>query len=136
MSPPAGWSPLVEAFLDRPLLAVLATHAPNGSISQSVVWFAREDHTVWASCRPHSAKARHVRRDPRVSLLALAPHGGSYVRVEGTATVDEIVTPERRLALVTPYEGADAALWIAQHPLPSPNALLRLHPDRVVSRGL
>jgi PPOX class probable F420-dependent enzyme len=130
------WTDGVAAFLGRPLHAVLATRAPDGSISQSVVWFRAEDDSIWISCRPDSAKARHVRIDPEVSLLVLAPHGGSYVRIEGKATVDELLSEEQRLALVGPYQGAEALAWLAEHPLPSPNALLRIRPDRVVSRGV
>ena len=129
-------APNVAAFLVRPLHAVLATHAPDGTISQSVVWYRAEADSVWVSCRPTSAKARHVAADPRVSLLVLAPHGGSYVRIEGTATVTETVSDEQRLALVSPYQGADAVGWLANHPLPSPNTLLRIHAERVLSSGL
>ena len=136
MSTARLWSDAVDDFLRRPLHAVLATYAPDGAISQSVVWYSRDDDTIWVSCRPNSAKARHVRENRRVSLLVLAPHGGAYVRIEGEATIDEIVTDERRLALVGPYQGADAKRWVQEHPLPSPNTLLRIHPTRVVSRGV
>jgi PPOX class probable F420-dependent enzyme len=130
------WPDNVEAFLHRPLHAVLATRAPDGSISQSVVWYRLDGSTVWISCRPASTKARHVRVDPQVSLLVLAPHGGSYVRIEGSASVDELVSDEQRLALVGPYQGADARAWLAENPLPSPNTLMRIRPSRVVSRGV
>ena len=126
----------LATFLDRPLHAVLATYGPDGSISQSVVWFARDGDTIWLSVSPNSAKVRHLRRDPRLSLCVLAPHGGSYVRIEGTASLDEHVTPELRLQLITPYVGADAPRWVLEHPLPRPNTLLRVHPTRVVSRGV
>lgn len=125
----------VKDFLARPLHAVFATYAPDGSISQSVVWYRVDGDTIWISCRPTSAKARYVAADPRVSLLVLAPHGGAYVRVEGRAAVDGTVSDEMRLDLVSPYQGADAEGWMAQHPLPSPNTLLRIHPDRVVTSG-
>lgn len=125
----------VEDFLVRPLHAVLATHAPDGSMSLSVVWYRVDEGTIWIGCRPASAKAQHVAADNRVSLLVLAPHGGAYVRIEGTAVIDGTVTNEMRLELVSPYKGADAEGWMAEHPLPSPNALLRIHPERVVTSG-
>lgn len=129
-------APHIQNFLVRPLHAVLATYGPDGSISQSVVWYRVDtDHTLWISCRPNSAKARHVAADPRVSLLALAPHGGAYVRIEGRAAIDGTVSDAQRLELVSPYRGADAGGWMAANPLPSPNARLRIHPDRVVSSG-
>jgi PPOX class probable F420-dependent enzyme len=126
----------VSDFLIRPLHAVLATHGPDGGISQSVVWYRMEEDSVWISCRPESVKANHVAADPRVSLLVLAPHGGSYVRIEGTATLDGEVSDEQRLALISPYQGADAAVWMAEHPLPTPNAMIRIHPDRIVGSGV
>jgi PPOX class probable F420-dependent enzyme len=126
----------VAEFLCRPLHAVLATHAASGSISQSVVWFELDAGTVWVSVAPGSVKARHVRRDPRVSLLVMAPHGGAYVRIDGSATADEEVTEGLRLRLVTRYQGADAAVWLREHPLPRPNTLLRIHPDKIVSVGV
>ena len=56
--------------------------------------------------------------------------------VVGKATVDEFLSDEQRLALVGPYQGAEALAWLAEHPLPTPNVLLRIRPDRVVSRGV
>jgi PPOX class probable F420-dependent enzyme len=136
VSTPVTFSDALLTFLDRPLHAVLATYGPDGAISQSVVWFARDGETVWVSASPRSAKVRHLSDDPRCSLLVLAPHGGANVRIEGRASVDERVSPEQRLDLIRPYVGADAPGWIAQHPLPEPNTLIRLWPERVVSRGL
>jgi PPOX class probable F420-dependent enzyme len=136
MERPSPFSDAVSVFLDRPLHAVLATHGPSGAISQSVVWFARDDDSVWVSARPMSVKVRHLRADPRSSLLVLSPHGGAYVRIEGHASVDEVVTDALRARLVGTYLGADARGWLAANPLPSPNALIRLHPERVVSRGI
>lgn len=132
----ATFSDAVMTFLDRPLHAVLATYAPDGSISQSVVWLARDVDTVWISASPRSAKVRQLSADPRCSLLVLAPHGGAYVRIEGRATIDEVITDELRLRLVSPYVGADAPGWLAQNPLPRPNTLVRIHPERVLSRGI
>ncbi len=132
----------VVTFLRRPLHAVLATLDPaSGSISQSVVWFHLDEAdpaqmTVWISCSPTSAKARHVATNPEVSLLVLAPHGGSYVRLHGRTTIHEQVSESDRLALVAPYHGPEAELWVSEHPLSEPNALLRIHPERVVQRGL
>ena len=126
----------IDEFLRRPLHAVLATHSSAGSISQSVVWYQVDGDTVWISVRPESVKARHVHRDPRVSMLVMAPHGGAYVRIDGRATIDEEVTDDLRFQLATRYHGADAAHWLRENPLPTPNTLLRIHPVRVVSVGV
>ncbi len=132
----------ILGFLQRPLHAVLATLDPiSGSISQSVVWFHLDDTdpadvSVWLSCAPRSVKVRHVAVNPEVSLLVLAPHGGSYVRIHGRASIDELVSDADRLALVAPYRGTEASLWVSEHALPEPNVLMRIRPDRLVQRGL
>ncbi len=48
----------------------------------------------------------------------------------------ERVTDKDRLALAGPYQGSEAELWLSEHPLPEPNVLLRIHPRRIVERGL
>src|SRR4051812_20819290 len=58
-----------HAFLDRPQSAIVATHRRDGTAVQSVVWYVRDGDTLWFSCAPASTKARHLRRDPRVSVL-------------------------------------------------------------------
>jgi PPOX class probable F420-dependent enzyme len=129
--------PAHAEFLSRPLSAIAATLDEHGRPSQSVVWFMVDGDTIWLSTRPTSAKVRHLRRDPAMSLLVIAPDGASYVRVEGRATVDEEVDPDARLALISRYVGPDAAPgWVDAHPLPSPNTLVRLRPDRVVGHGV
>jgi PPOX class probable F420-dependent enzyme len=131
------FDPAVREFLNRPLHAVLATHAPSGSgLSQSVVWFHLDGETVWLSCHPRSVKVRHVAVDPNVSLLILSPHGGAYVRIEARASIGEVVTDELRHELVRPYRGAETEYWISENPMLVPHTLMRLHPLRVVARGL
>lgn len=129
--------PAHAAFLAEPRSAIAATIDERGQPSQSVVWFVHEDDSVWLSTRPTSAKVRHLRRDPRLSLLVIAADGGSYVRLEGRAGIDETVDAAARRRLIARYVGEDQADgWLAGHVLPSPNTLVRLRPDRVVGYGL
>lgn len=136
-----AFSPAVREFLQRPLHASFATTDPRTErISQSVVWYHLDDidpenPTVWLSCAPGSVKARHVVRKPEASLLVMAPHGGSYVRISGSVTVEPLSDDQRR-ELILPYRGPETDLWLSEHPLPEPNLLLRIHPDRVVERGI
>jgi hypothetical protein len=70
-------------------------------------------------------------------VLVISSDGGCYVRLEGPAELTERVGPEARLALVAKYVGAEAApAWVAAHPLPAPNQLVRVRPTKVVSYGL
>ena len=126
-----------QAFLDRPLNAIVATLDATGQPSQSVVWYVREGDTLWISVGPESVKARHIRRDPRVSVLVLSEDGSGYLRLEGTATLDGTVDDAARATLVGRYVGQGAAAaWLAAHPLPAPNARLRITATRVVAHNL
>ena len=126
-----------RAFLDGAHNAVVATLRRDGAPSQSIVWYVRDGDTLWISVRPDSVKARHIDREPRVSVLVASADGASYLRVEGTAARDgEVDTAARRL-LIGRYVGADRAdAWMAAHPLPTPNARLRIHPTHVAAYNI
>lgn len=126
-----------RAFLDRPLHAIVATLDAEGRPSQSVVWYVREGDGLWISVGPESVKARHIRRDPRVSVLVLSEDGSGYLRLEGAATVDGTVDDAARATLIGRYVGEGrAAGWLAAHPLPAPNARLRIAVTRVGAHNL
>ena len=126
-----------RAFLDQPLNAIVATLRGDGLPSQSVVWFLRDGDEIWMSVSPQSVKVQHLTRNPRVSVLALGADGFAYLRIEGTARVAGEVSDAMRLALISKYRGPDDARdWMASHPLPRPNACVRITPDRAVSYGL
>ncbi len=126
-----------RTFLDQPLSAVVATHRRDGTTVQSVVWYARDGDTLWISCAPESAKARHLRRDPRVSVLVLSPDGRTYLAIEGTATVTEDVETPDRVQLMRPYIGEEGARRaVRERPLTKPNARVRIFPERVFAYNL
>jgi PPOX class probable F420-dependent enzyme len=110
-----------RAFLDRPLHAVVATLRRDGTAVQSVVWYARDGDELWLSVAPGSVKVAHLRRDPRVAVLVLGADGGTYLALEGTATV---------------AGEAGALAFVAQNPLPRPNARVRIRPTRAVEYNL
>jgi PPOX class probable F420-dependent enzyme len=126
-----------RAFLDQPLNAIVATLRGDGLPSQSVVWFLRDGDEIWMSISPESVKVRHLRRDPRVSALILGPDGFAYLRLEGTARHVGEVSDAMRLALLTKYRGAEGAReWMVSHPLPNPNACVRITPERAIGHRL
>ena len=126
-----------RAFLDGPRIAIVATLRPDGTPSQSIVWYARDGDTLWLSVRPDSVKARHISRDARVSVLVPTDDGAGYLRIEGTAAVDGEVDSASRRALIGRYVGAERAeAWMAEHPLPSPNARIRIRPTHIAEHNL
>jgi PPOX class probable F420-dependent enzyme len=126
-----------RAFLDGPRNAIVATLGQDGIPSQSVVWYVRDGDTLWISVRPDSVKARHVQRDSRTSILVLTADGGGYLRIEGTATLAGEVDTASRRALIGRYIGADTVeAWMAGHPLPSPNARIRVEATRIAEHNI
>jgi PPOX class probable F420-dependent enzyme len=126
-----------RAFLDQPFNAIVATLRQDGTPSQSIVWYAREDNTLWISVRPDSIKARHLASDARLSVLILNAAGDRYLRIEGTAALDGVVDDNARRTLIGRYVGADkAAAWMAGHPLPTPNARIRITPTHIAEHNI
>ena len=126
-----------RAFLDQPLNAIVATLRQDGTPSQSIVWYARDGDTLWISVRPDSVKARHLAHDARLSVLVLNASGDRYLRIEGVAAQDGEVDDAMRRALIGRYVGADkVADWMAGHPLPSPNARIRITPTHVAEHNI
>ncbi len=97
-------------FLDEPRVAVLATLRGDGSVQLSPVWHEWRDggFTVWIGT--DDVKARHLRRDPRLTILVAGsepPLKGVEVRGEARF-VEEGVT-ETAVRIATRYVGREEA---------------------------
>jgi PPOX class probable F420-dependent enzyme len=126
-----------QAFLDRPHNAIVATLREDGTPSQSIVWYARDGDTLWISVRPDSVKARHLARNPRLSVLILNAAGDRYLRIEGTAAHDGEVDDDARRLLIGRYVGTERATdWMAGHPLSSPNAKIKIVPTHIAEHNI
>jgi PPOX class probable F420-dependent enzyme len=93
----------LEGFLDERHVAVLATHRADGSVLLSPVWHEWRDggFQVWVG--RDDVKARHVRRDPRASIVvAESSYPMRAIEVRGEALLLE----ELGRAYVTRWGGA------------------------------
>jgi PPOX class probable F420-dependent enzyme len=82
----------LDGFLEEPIVAVLATIRQDGSVLLSPVWHEWRDGGFQFWSGPNDVKTRHLRRDPRASIVVAGstdPLRG--VEVRGTA---EIVTED------------------------------------------
>ena len=80
----------LKDFLDEPLVAVLATLRPDGTVLLSPVWHEWHEGGFNVSVEAENAKARHLRRDPRATIVVAesdAPLRG--VEVRGSARLIE-----------------------------------------------
>ena len=59
----------VGDLLERPLVAVLATYRRDGSVLLSPVWHRWHEGGFDVVVGPNDVKLRHLRRDPRASVL-------------------------------------------------------------------
>ena len=105
-------------FLDQPKCATLATHFKDGTILMSPVWHEWKDGGFTVAVASEDIKARHVRRDARVSI-SVAEDSPPYrgIEVRGEASI------ERAGALRQP-SGSLRAIWepSRDRPMLSPSA--------------
>jgi PPOX class probable F420-dependent enzyme len=98
----------LDGFLVEPLVAVLATLREDGSVLLSPVWHEWWDggFNVWVGA--DDVKARHLRRDPRASILvAESEHPLRGVEVRGVARIIEDGAHETAVRIASRYIGAE-----------------------------
>lgn len=88
-------------FLERPIVAVLATYRPDGTALLSPVWFEWRDGGFNVGTSGDDVKVRHLRRDPRASLVVAEqrpPYTGVEIRTIATLVPDDEHVTARRIA--------------------------------------
>ncbi len=119
----------LDGLLERPLVAVLATYRANGDVLLSPVWHRWRDGGFDVVTRGDDVKARHLRRDPRASILVFEhepPYRGIEVRARallGRADVDVV------RAIAVRYLGAEEGEAYAAGGVD--DTLVRLEPGRI-----
>ena len=132
---PASHSDLVEC----PPVAALTTIGPDGYPQTSVVWCDLDGRYVQVNTMASFAKARNMRRDPRVALLCFDPKQPlRYLEIRGTVVDMTQDGAGRHLdALASKYAGRRVryfgdviAARFAETEIP---VLCRIRPDHVVA---
>jgi PPOX class probable F420-dependent enzyme len=117
-------------FLDLPLVAVLATYRRDGSVLLSPVWHQFRGGGSDVVSAPDDIKVRHLRRDPRASLLVYdnePPYRGVEIRTK--AQLSEIDRANLVLEMSVRYLGREAGEAYAVESADS--VLIRLEPGNV-----
>jgi PPOX class probable F420-dependent enzyme len=87
---------------------VVATLNPEGAPQTSVVWVDTDGAHVIFNTTNGRAKARHIRRDPRVSVTVYDGDDSSrYFEVEGTAELELDGAEDHIEELSQRYDGRD-----------------------------
>jgi PPOX class probable F420-dependent enzyme len=120
-------------LFEQPWLATLATYRKDGTVLLSPVWFEWDGTAFLVSLVHGDWKERHLRRDPRASLLIAeeASYPGRAVEAAGTASVapDPGGAAIRRIAIR--YLGEELGeRWVGELAGYQWD-LMRLEPDRI-----
>ena len=98
----------LHGFLDEPLVAVLATLRKDGTVLLSPVWHEWREggFNVWVGA--DDVKARHLRRDPRASILvAESENPLRGVEVRGVARIIDEDSDETAVRIANRYLGPE-----------------------------
>jgi PPOX class probable F420-dependent enzyme len=120
----------VSSLLDEPLLGILATLRSDGSVLLSPVWHEWRDGGFNLHVERDNAKTKHLRRDPRATLVVAEPAGQLRgVEVRGTVTfVESEVTPTA-IRIATKYVGDGAAEYAQEYA--GRDVIVRLEPGNL-----
>jgi PPOX class probable F420-dependent enzyme len=124
-----------RAFLrENPFPADVTTLRKDGSPHSTVVWIDEVDGEVWFNTAVGRAKERHIRHDPRVSVLVLDPANQfRWVSLSGPATLQREGADEHIDKLAKKYLGQDRYPW---HDPNQQRIIVRIRPEWVDSTGL
>ncbi len=98
-----------RAFLqDNPFVGTVTTLRADGSPHSTVVWVDATDDAVLFNSPADGAKVRHLRADPRISLVVIDPaEMYRWVGITGTAEIVEEGADDQIDRLAKKYLGAD-----------------------------
>jgi PPOX class probable F420-dependent enzyme len=122
-----------RTFLEQPFVGTLTTLRPDGSPHSTVVWVDANGGLSFNTAVGR-AKERHLREDPRVSLLVVDPEDTyKWVAVDGTAELTTEGADGQIDQLAKKYLGQDEYPW--RNPAEQ-RITVRIHVEHVDSYGL
>jgi PPOX class probable F420-dependent enzyme len=121
-------------FLDQPFVGTVTTLRPDGSPHSTIVWVDTDTGEVSFNTATGRAKEKHLRNDPRVSVLVVDPENTyKWVAVSGTAELTTDGADEQIDRLAKKYLGKDEYPW--RNP-EEERIMVRIRPEHVETTGL
>ena len=130
----------LEAFLERPLIARVATDGPT----IRPVWYLWENEAFWWLTGSWSKLPQLIERDPSMALLidTWEPETGGVIQLVATGKGEVVpFEPGRAHRKLARYLGEDESMWdqdrFVAGTFDDPSvAFLRLQPDRITVKDL
>lgn len=124
---------VVSELIADNAFAVLTTLFPDGRPHSHMMWVDADADCLLVNTETDRVKCRHLRADPRCSLVVFAPSNPyRFVDVQGTAF--EFVTGQAARvhidSLALRYRGTPYG-----RPVASERVIIRIRPDRLSERG-
>lgn len=130
----------LDAFLDQPLVARVATNNASGAPTVRPVWYLWEDGVLWWITGEYAVMAKHLERDARTAVVVdtcdLERMEFLQVIMRGRAEVVPFdpVLSRRKLSR---YLGPDESTWHPTFQYFADDArLVRFTPERTVVKDL
>ena len=99
-------------FLEQPFVGTLTTLRDDGSPHSTIVWVDTDTDEVLFNTAAGRAKERHLRRDPRVSLLVVDPENTyRWLAVSGNVELTTEGADDQIDKLAKKYLGKDEYPW-------------------------
>jgi len=120
-------------FLEQPFVGEVTTLRPDGSPHTTVVWVDVDTDEVIFNTAVGRAKERHLRNDPRISLIVVDPENPyRWVSVSGKAELDTTGADDEIDKLAKKYLGQDEYPW--RNPEET-RINVRIRPEHVEATG-
>jgi PPOX class probable F420-dependent enzyme len=113
----------------------VTTLRKDGSPHSTPVWIDTDGENVLFNTSVGRAKERHLRRDPRVSVVVLpaADQQSGYVSVTGTAEISEDGAVEHINKLAKKYVGLDEYPWLQPG---EQRVIVTIKPEKIDTMGM
>lgn len=123
------------AFLQRPLIAVLTTVGPDGSLHSTPVWFEYEAGIFYFWVGSESVKARNIRRNPEASVcVGTQSEPYQYVSAEGQCELQTHEIAARCLSICRRYYNQESAeAFVKEDLLTDDSIILAMRPRSMLS---
>jgi len=122
-----------QKFLEQPFVGTVTTLRDDGSPHSTIVWVDTDTGEVSFNTANGRAKEKHLRRDPRVSLLVVDPENTyKWVAVSGTAELTTDGADGQIDRLAKKYLGQDEYPW--RNP-EEERVTVRISPEHVDASG-